>query len=83
LQHYADFIKIPVKVFAMDPVNMFLNENGDKIQKDSEALPHVSYVLSKLNVAIFGANLRQTTGLTFFDSHYATTALDLDRKNQH
>jgi len=44
------------------------------------ALPHVNYVPLKPDVAVASVYLRQTLGLTFFDSHYAATALDLDRK---
>lgn len=44
------------------------------------ALPHVKYVPFIPDVAVTSVYLRQTLNLTFFDSHYAATALSLDRK---
>ena len=44
------------------------------------ALPNVRYVALTPDVAVASVYLRQTLHLTFFDSHYAATALDLDRK---
>lgn len=44
------------------------------------ALPHVKYVTLTPDVAVASVYLRQTLNLTFFDSHYAATALNLDRK---
>ena len=44
------------------------------------ALPHVKYVALTPDVAVASVYLRQTLNLTFFDSHYAATALNLDRK---
>jgi len=44
------------------------------------ALPNVKYVALTPDVAVASVYLRQTLNLTFFDSHYAATALDLDRK---
>jgi len=44
------------------------------------ALPNVRYVALTPDVAVASVYLRQTLNLTFFDSHYAATALTLDRK---
>jgi len=44
------------------------------------ALPNVEYVPLTPDMAVAGVYLRQTLNLTFFDSHYAATALNLDRK---
>jgi len=55
----------------------------DKLLKDLAAiaaLPHVKYVTLTPDVAVASVYLRQTLNLTFFDSHYAATALNLDRK---
>jgi len=55
----------------------------DKLLKDLAAiaaLPNVKYVALTPDVAVASAYLRQTLNLTFFDSHYAAAALNLDRK---
>jgi len=55
----------------------------DKLLRDLAAiaaLPHVEYVTLTPDVAVASVYLRQTLNLTFFDSHYAATALNLDRK---
>ena len=55
----------------------------DKLLKDlaaMAALPNVKYVVLTPDVAVASVYLRQTLNLTFFDSHYAATALNLDRK---
>jgi len=44
------------------------------------ALPNVKYVALTPDVTVASVYLRQTLNLTFFDSHYAATALNLDRK---
>ena len=44
------------------------------------ALPHTKYVALTPDIAVASVYLRQTLNLTFFDSHYAATALSLDRK---
>jgi len=44
------------------------------------ALPNVNYVPLTPDVAVASVYLRQTLGLTFFDSHYAATALNRDRR---
>lgn len=43
------------------------------------ALPNTRYIALRPDVAVASVYLRQTVNLTFFDSHYAATALNLDR----
>ena len=55
----------------------------DKLLKDLAAiaaLPNVKYTPLTPDTAVASVYLRQTLNLTFFDSHYAATALNLDRK---
>lgn len=44
------------------------------------ALPNVEYISLTPDIAVASVYLRQTLNLTFFDSHYAATALNADRK---
>jgi len=44
------------------------------------ALPGVKYVPLEPKVVLLSVYLRNQYNLTFFDSHYAATALSLDRK---
>ncbi|MEM1510326.1 MAG: PIN domain-containing protein [Thermofilaceae archaeon] len=44
------------------------------------ALPNVEYVALTPDVALTSVYLEQTLNLSFFDSHYAATALNLDGK---
>jgi len=55
----------------------------DKLLKDLAAiaaLPNVKYVALTPDVAVASVYLRETLNLSFFDSHYAAAALNLDRK---
>jgi len=55
----------------------------DKLLKDLAAiaaLPNVKYIALTPDVAVASVYLRQTLNLTFFDSHYAAVALNLDRR---
>ena len=55
----------------------------DKLLKDlaaMAALPNVKYVVLTPDIAVASVYLRQTLNLTFFDSHCAATAVNLDRK---
>jgi len=55
----------------------------DKLLKDLAAvaaLPNVEYIVLTPDIAVASVYLRRTLNLTFFDSHYAATALSLDRK---
>jgi len=58
-------------------------KRGEHLLKDLAALaalPNVRYVALTPDVAVASVYLRQTLNLNFFDSHYAATALTLDRK---
>lgn len=44
------------------------------------ALPNTRYVALTPDIAVASVYLRQTYGLTFFDSHHAASALSLDGK---
>ncbi|MEM1581093.1 MAG: PIN domain-containing protein [Candidatus Bathyarchaeia archaeon] len=44
------------------------------------ALPSVKYMPLTPDTTVASVYLRQTLNLSFFDSHYAATALSLDRK---
>lgn len=44
------------------------------------ALPSVTYIPLTPDVVIASVYLRETLNMTFFDSHYAATALSLDNK---
>jgi len=63
---------------------IYRSENmEDRLLRDLAALaalPNVKYVALTPDVAVASVYLRQTLNLTFFDSHYAATALDHDRK---
>jgi len=55
----------------------------DKLLKDLAAvaaLPNVKYIVLTPDIAVASVYLRLTLNLTFFDSHYAATALSLDRR---
>jgi len=55
----------------------------DRLLRDLSAiaaLPNVRYIALTPDVAVASVYLRQTLNLTFLDSHYAATALNLDRK---
>ncbi|MBN2334326.1 PIN domain-containing protein [Candidatus Bathyarchaeota archaeon] len=44
------------------------------------ALPNIKYAPLTPDLVLASVYLRQTLGLTFFDSHYAATALNYDRR---
>jgi len=55
----------------------------DKLLKDLAAvaaLPNAKYIALTPDIAVASVYLRKTLNLTFFDSHYAATALSLDRR---
>jgi len=79
--------EISVEISSVSLVEMELiyrsEKMEDKLLRDLAAiaaLPHVEYVTLTPDVAVASVYLRQTLDLTFFDSHYAATALNLDRK---
>jgi len=79
--------EINVEISSVSLIEMELiyrsEKMEDKLLRDLAAiaaLPHVEYVTLTPDVAVASVYLRQTLNLTFFDSHYAATALNLDRK---
>ena len=79
--------EINVEISSVSLIEMELiyrsEKMEDKLLKDLAAiaaLPHVKYITLTPDVAVASVYLRQTLDLTFFDSHYAATALNLDRK---
>jgi predicted nucleic acid-binding protein len=79
--------EISVEISSVSLIEMELiyrsEKMEDKLLKDLAAiaaLPHVKYVTLTPDVAVASVYLRQTLNLTFFDSHYSATALNLDRK---
>ncbi|MBS7658885.1 MAG: PIN domain-containing protein [Candidatus Bathyarchaeia archaeon] len=79
--------EINVEISSVSLIEMELiyrsEKMEDKLLKDLAAiaiLPHVKYVPLTPDVAVASVYLRQTFNLTFFNSHYAATALNLDRK---
>jgi len=78
--------EIKVEISSVSLIEMELiyrsEKMEDKLLKDLAAvaaLPNVKYVALTPGVAVASVYLRQTLNLTFFDSHYAATALNLDR----
>lgn len=79
--------KISVEISSVSLIEMELIYRSQKIEEKLlrdlaavAALPNVKYVALTPDVAVASVYLRQTLNLTFFDSHYAATALNLDRK---
>ena len=79
--------EIRVEISSVSLIEMELiyrsEKMEDKLLEDlaaMAALPNVNYVALTPDVAVASVYLRQTLGLTFFDSHYAATALNLDRE---
>ena len=78
---------IKVEISSVSLIEMELiyrsEKMEDKLLEDLSAvaaLPNVRYVTLTPDIAVAGVYLRQTLNLTFFDSHYAATALSLDGK---
>ncbi|MGC8912099.1 MAG: type II toxin-antitoxin system VapC family toxin [Nitrososphaeria archaeon] len=79
--------QVNVEISSVSLIEMELIYRSEKMEdrllKDLAAiaaLPNVKYVALTPDVAVASVYLRQTLGLTFFDSHYAAAALNLDRK---
>lgn len=79
--------EISVEISSVGLIEMELVYRSEKMEgrllKDLAAiaaLPHVGYVALTPDVTLASVYLRQTLNLTFFDSHYAATALNLDRR---
>jgi len=79
--------EVNVGISSVSLVEMELIYRSEKMEENLlkdlaaiAALPNVKYVALTPDVAVTSVYLRQTLNLTFFDSHYAATALNLDRK---
>ena len=79
--------KIKVEISSVSLIEMELIYRSEKMEHKLlkhlaavAALPNVKYVALTPDVAVTSVYLRQTLNLTFFCSHYAATALNLDRK---
>jgi predicted nucleic acid-binding protein len=77
-------IKLELSSVSLLEMELIYRSEGveRKLLKDLAAvaaLPNVRYVPLTPDVAVTSAYLRQTLDLSFFDSHYAATALNCDR----
>jgi predicted nucleic acid-binding protein len=79
--------EVNVGISSVSLIEMELIYRSEKMEENLlkdlaaiAALPNVKYVALTPDVAVTSVYLRQTLNLTFFDSHYAATALNLDRK---
>ena len=79
--------EIKVEISSVSLIEMELIYRSEKMEDKLlkhlaaiAALPNVKYIALTPDVAVASVYLRQTLNLTFFDSHYAATALNLDRK---
>ncbi|MCP8308308.1 MAG: PIN domain-containing protein [archaeon] len=79
--------EIKVEISSVSLIEMELIYRSEKMEYKLledlaalAALPNVEYVELTPDVAVASVYLRQTLNLTFFDSHYAATALNLDGK---
>ncbi|MEM1690664.1 MAG: PIN domain-containing protein [Thermofilaceae archaeon] len=79
--------ELRVEISSISPLEMELIYRSEKregrLLKDLAALaalPNVEYVALTPDVALMSVYLEQTLNLSFFDSHYAATALNLDGK---
>lgn len=79
--------EIKVEISSVSLIEMELIYRSEKIEHmllkhlaAVAALPNVEYIALTPDMAVTSVYLRQTLNLTFFDSHYAATALNLDRR---
>ncbi len=79
--------EVNLEISSVSLIEMELIYRSEKMEENLlkdlaaiAALPNVKYVALTPDVAVTSVYLRQTLNLTFFDSHYAATALNLDRK---
>lgn len=79
--------EIKVEISSVSLIEMELIYRSEKMEHKllehlaaMAALPNVKYISLKPDITVASVYLRQTLNLTFFDSHYAATALNLDRK---
>jgi predicted nucleic acid-binding protein len=74
-------IKVKISSVSLIEMELIYRSEGieDRLLQDLAALatlPNVEYVPLTPDIAITSVYLRQTFNLTFFDSHYAATALN-------
>ncbi len=79
--------EIKVEISSVSLIEMELIYRSEKMEHKLlqhlaaiAALPNVEYISLTPDITVASVYLRQTLNLTFFDSHYAATALNLDRK---
>ena len=79
--------EIKVEISSVSLIEMELIYRSEKMEEKLlgdlsavAALPNAKYVALTPDVAVASVYLRNTLNLTFFDSHYAATALSSDRK---
>ena len=79
--------EIKVEISSVSLIEMELIYKSEKIEEKLlehlaalAVLPTVNYIALTPDIAVTSVYLRQTSNLTFFDSHYAATALKIDRK---
>jgi len=79
--------EIEVEISSVSLIEMELiyrsQRREERLLKDLAAiaaLPHVRYVALTPDIAVASVYLRQTINPSFFDSHYAATALNIDQK---
>ena len=78
--------EITVEISGISLIEMELiyrsEKKEDRLLRDLSAvaaLPNVNYAALTPDVAVTSVYLRQILNLTFFDSHYAATALNIDQ----
>jgi len=78
--------EITVEISGISLIEMELiyrsEKREDRLLRDLSAvaaLPNVNYAALTPDVAVTSVYLRQILNLTFFDSHYAATALNIDQ----
>lgn len=79
--------ELKVELSSVSLVEMELIYKSEKIEDKLlehlaavTALPNTDYIALTPDIAVASVYLRQTLNLTFFDSHYAATALNTDHK---
>ena len=79
--------QIKVEISSVSLIEMELIYRSEKIEHKLlehlaalATLPNVEYIPLTPDIAVASVYLRQNLNLTFFDSHYAATALNLDGK---
>src|SRR3990170_5880813 len=78
---------LALEISSVSLIEMELFYGSEKKENDLlndlaalSALPNVTYIALTPDTIVASVYLRQTLNLTFFDSHYAATALKGDKK---